>query len=150
MHAHLAPITGERLDTVVLIKQNDNAAQDYRRPDFHFANARGMTEHVDVRIVTPHARTAGGDTRCGRPGAVIAAAEHTKRRTCAALCLTPAVWSHLCRPGDNVATFVHSLCKDADQAARSKAITGIWQDIACAIQQRNALLLSTGGPLCPP
>ena len=81
---------------------------------------------------------------------MIAAGEHTKRRKYAALCLTPAAWGHLGRAGDDVITFVHGLCRDADPAARSQAITSIWQDVACIIQQRNALILSTGGPLCPP
>ena len=126
----LAAITGECLNTIVYTEQNGNVSEDERRPDFHYANAKGMTEHADVRIATPHARTTGGDTRCGRPGAVIAAAEHTKRRKYAALCLTPAVWSHLGRPGDDVVTFIHGLCNDADLSARSKTITAIWQDLA--------------------
>ena len=81
----LAAITGECLDTATFVEQNENVSEDDRRPDFHFSNAKGMTEHVDARIVTPHARTAGGDTRCGRPGVVIALAEHPKRHKCAAL-----------------------------------------------------------------
>ena len=153
-HDDVRDVLAERCETstgsVVFVEQNDNVSEDNRRPDFHYVNSKGITEHIDVRIVTPHARTSGGDTRCGRPGALISTTEKAKRTKYAHLALTPAVWSHLGRAGDDVVAFVRGLCADNDRWSRSTAISEIWQDIACTIQQQNARILSTAGPLCPP
>ena len=146
----LANATHEALETVVHTEQNDGRAEDDRRPDFHFINSRGITEHVDTMVVTPHARTRSGDTRCGRAGVAIATAENVKRRKYSHPCLTPAIWSHLGRPGDDLVAFVRALAVERTEAARSQTVAGIWQDLSCALQKQNCLILSTAGALCPP
>ena len=92
-------------------------------------------------------RTASGDNRCGRPGALLASAEALKRRKYSQLNLVPAVMTHLGRPGDALVALVRSIAGDVEDG-RSQRISRIWQDLNCKLQKDNAFILSTAGPLC--
>ena len=120
---------------------------DNRHPDIRYQNWRGDEVYIDVAIVSPHGRAEPARTR---PGAAIAAAENCKRLKYSQLNLMPAVAAHLGRPGASLVTLIRSLCRDPDAEARSETISTIWQDWACTLQQWNANILATAGPLLPP
>ena len=128
-------------------EQHVHLYSDDRHPDIRFQNWRGEEVHIDVEIVSPHGRAEAARTR---PGAAIAAAENFKRRKYALLNLMPAVTSHLGRPGSSLITLIRSLCRDPDADDRSQTICSIWQDWSCTLQQWNANILATGGPLIAP
>ena len=138
----LAGLISDRVQSTVHIEQHTpDMTSDQRHPDIDFYDHQQRHVYVDIEVCTPHARSPAGNAAPQRAGSLIETAEGVKRRRYRHLILIPAVCSHLGRFGSGVQTLIRLICRDADEALRSKSIDECYQTLGCMIQKSNVALL---------
>ena len=119
---------------------------DQRHPDIDYHDHTQRHVYVDIEVCTPHAGPTGNGTP-HRAGSLIETAEGVKRRKYRHLILVPAVCSHLGRFGGGIQKLFRMICRDADDAQRSKSIDDCYQTLGCEIQKSNVVLLGAAWTL---
>ncbi len=134
----LAELINTRVPSTVHIEQHTpEMTADQRHPDIDFHDHQQRHVYVDIEVCTAHAR----NTAPHRAGSLIETAEGVKRRKYQHLILIPAVCSHFGRFGSGVQTLFRLICRDVDEAQRSKSIDECYQTLGCVIQKANVALL---------
>ena len=143
----LAQLLQEVSLATVNVEQHTGLDADQRRPDVDFLDHHARRQHIDVEIVTPHARAMSGTAAPHRAGSLIETGESTKRRKYPNVRLLPAVASHLGRYGQGFQTIIRNMYRQADESERSASIAGAYQKIGAEIQRANVIILGSAGRL---